>query len=228
MGAKPTTSVIVPVFNGAMLVGEAIGSILAQLDPADEVIVVDDASTDETPRTLAALTPRITVLQGRGEGPSAARNLGLAAARGDFIAFLDHDDLWPPGRHRTLLAALEADAGVDAAAGRVRIRVDSGDYPASCRGLDGQHCPWILMSYLYRRRLIEAVGPFDVTMRFGEDTDYYQRQIEAGMTVVRCDTDALIYRRHGSNTTNAAPEHATILLQLLARKVARKRARKQP
>jgi glycosyltransferase involved in cell wall biosynthesis len=228
MGAKPTTSVIVPVFNGAMLVGEAIGSILAQLDPADEVIVVDDASTDETPRTLAALAPRITVLQGRGEGPSAARNLGLAAARGDFIALLDHDDLWPPGRHQALLAALEADPGADAAAGRVRIRVDSGDCPAFYQQLDGAHWPGILMSCLYRRRLIEAMGPFDVTMRFGEDNDYYQRQIEAGMTVVHCDVDSLIYRRHGGNATNAAPRRAATLLQMLARKVARERARGRP
>lgn len=228
MGEAPTTSVIVPVFNGATLVAEAIHSIVAQLDAADEVIVVDDASTDETPLVLAALTPRISVLQGRGEGPSAARNLGIAAARGEFIAFLDHDDLWPPGRHRALLAALAADPGADAATGRVRIQVDAGDCPAFYRQLDGHHWPGILMSCLYRRRLIEAVGLFDVSMRFGEDNDYYQRQIEAGMTVVNCDEDALIYRRHGGNATNAAPERTAILLQMLARKVARERARKRP
>jgi glycosyltransferase involved in cell wall biosynthesis len=227
MGTKPTTSVIIPVFNGAMLVDDAIDSILKQLDPPDEVIVIDDASTDETPQKLAALVPRITVLQGRGEGPSAARNLGIAVARGDFIAFLDHDDLWPPNRHRMLLAALQADPGTDASVGRVRLRADHGDCPAIFRQLDGGHWPGILMSCLYRRRLIEAVGYFDVSMRFGEDNDYYQRQLETGMSVVHCNIDSLIYRRHRSNATNSAPEPTATLMQVLARKVARERTRLQ-
>jgi len=227
MQPKPTTSVIIPVFNGAAFVGEAIGSVIAQLDANDEVLVVDDGSTDATPQVLAGFTPRVTVLQGRGEGVSAARNLGIAAARGDFIAFLDHDDLWPAGRHRALLAALMADPDADAAVGRVRLRAEDGANLALYQKLEGSHEPGILMSCLYRRRLIETTGTFDTSMRFGEDTDYYWRQVEAGVILAHCDIDSLIYRRHTSNATNSAPERFSVLLQTLARKVARARARQR-
>ncbi len=224
MKNEPITSVIMPVFNGAAFVEEAIASILPQLGPVDEIIVVDDGSTDATSELLAAFAPRVTVLQGRGEGPSAARNIGIAAARGQFIAFLDHDDLWPPGRHQALMAALNADPHADAAVGRMRVQVEPGAIPDFDRP-DGGHWPSFLWSCLYRRRLIEAVGAFDVSLRFGEDFDYYLRQVEAGMKLVYCDVDSVIYRRHAGNATNTAPPRASTVLEVLARKLARGRAR---
>ena len=225
MEKKPTTSVIIPVFNGAAFIGEAIASILPQLEPNDEIIVVDDASTDATAELLAAFVPRITVLRGPGEGPSAARNIGIAAAQGEFIAFLDHDDLWPPGRHHALMEALNADPSADAAIGRTRLRMEPGAMPEGLYHRVEGHWAVFLFSYLYRRRLIEAVGLFDVSLRYGEDTDYYFRQVEAGMKPLYCDVDSIIYRRHAGNATNTAPPHESVLLQVLARKLARGRAR---
>src|SRR5690242_11942220 len=97
------TSVIVPVRNGVRFIREGIDSALQQLAPDDEIVVIDDASTDGTLSVLNRMQDRrIRVLAGSGRGVSSARNIGLAAASGTFIAFLDHDDLWPPERHPVL------------------------------------------------------------------------------------------------------------------------------
>src|SRR5438477_2430339 len=110
------TSLIIPVRNGVRFIEEAVDSALRQLDPEDEIIVVDDASADATRSVLAGIPDRrMRVLDGSGRGVSSARNIGLAAAAGEFIAFLDHDDLWPPQRHAVLLQALIADVSIDCA-----------------------------------------------------------------------------------------------------------------
>ena len=91
-----STSVIIPVRNGERLVGEAIASALAQLGAGDEIVVVDDGSTDRTRAAVeAAADRRVRLVPSGGRGVSAARNVGIAVACGEFIAFLDHDDTWP-------------------------------------------------------------------------------------------------------------------------------------
>ena len=217
------TSVIIPVRNGEEFLGEAIASVLSQLADGDEVVVVDDGSTDRTRSLLRGCDPRVLIVDGPGRGPSAASNAGLQSAAGDLVAFLDHDDLWPPGRHQALLSALLTDESVDAVAGRVRIKVETGGSADPYLGLDGRHAPAILMSCLYRRRLIDKVGSFDEDMRFGEDLNYYIRLAEAGMNLVLRDHDGLIYRRHANNATNTAPPGKSVLMNIVARKLARAR-----
>jgi glycosyltransferase involved in cell wall biosynthesis len=88
-------SVVIPTYNRAHSVVDAIGSVLGQRDVELELIVVDDGSTDDTPARLAAITdPRLRYVRGRHEGVSAARNLGVKHAGGELVAFLDSDDLW--------------------------------------------------------------------------------------------------------------------------------------
>ena len=96
---RPTVSAVIVVFNQAQFIADAIRSALAQSDVDVEVIVVDDASTDDTPAVLASLGDRITVLRNEtGTERGAARNRGARAGRGEFIAFLDGDDCWMPGK----------------------------------------------------------------------------------------------------------------------------------
>jgi len=119
------TSVIMPVRNGARFIREGIESALAQLAYNDEIVVVDDASTDATRAIVATINdPRLRVLDGAGRGVSSARNIGLSASVGEFIAFLDHDDLWPPQRHAVLLRALTGVPAFDWAAGGLRLKVE--------------------------------------------------------------------------------------------------------
>jgi glycosyltransferase involved in cell wall biosynthesis len=90
---KPETSDVIPVRNGVRYLAQAITSVPSQLGRNDEVLVVDDGSMDET----RSPDPRLRRLASDGCGVSVARNMGLTASRGEFVAFLDHDDLWPAG-----------------------------------------------------------------------------------------------------------------------------------
>lgn len=106
--AAPRVSVVVAAYNAAGFIGEAIASVQAQTEPAWEILVVDDCSTDETRvivEDLASRDNRIHLLRAAiNGGPGAARNIGFAAARGDWVAVLDADDRYEPDRLRQLLA----------------------------------------------------------------------------------------------------------------------------
>jgi glycosyltransferase involved in cell wall biosynthesis len=220
----PQTSVVIPVRNGARFVGEAIASVRRQLGPHDEIIAVDDASTDATAAVLGAIgDARLRLLRGAGRGVSAARNLGLAAARGEFVAFLDHDDLWPPGRHPALRDALLAQPARGASFGKVRVQFEPNALPAAdLRGMDGRHIWWLVGSGLFRRTLVSNVGGFCEDMPVGEDGDFHLRLVEAGLVPLLCETESLVYRRHEDNITNDSEAVRLGLADLLRRKLARR------
>jgi glycosyltransferase involved in cell wall biosynthesis len=107
-----TVSVIIPVFNGAATIAAAIDSALAQEFAGDlEVIVVNDGSTDATSSVLDAYRGRVTVLDRVNGGPASARNAGVCASRGEYVAFLDADDIWMPTKLEKTLVALNSDSG---------------------------------------------------------------------------------------------------------------------
>jgi glycosyltransferase involved in cell wall biosynthesis len=89
-------SVLIPAHNSAKVIGATLDSVLRQTVPPDEIIVMDDGSTDDTLKILLSYQPRVTVLTEKNQGVAAARNALLHRAGGDLIAFLDHDDLWHP------------------------------------------------------------------------------------------------------------------------------------
>src|SRR5579871_4868818 len=121
------TSVIMAVHNGAAYITPAIESVLAQLHATDELLIVDDRSTDATLSVVASFAdPRVQVLAAPRAGVSAARNAGLARATGEFIAFLDADDEWLPGRHEAMLAHLTAHPATHAVFGRIRVKHEPG------------------------------------------------------------------------------------------------------
>jgi glycosyltransferase involved in cell wall biosynthesis len=222
---KAGTSVVIPVRNGARFIAEAIGSVQAQLEPGDEILVVDDGSTDSTPRILAGISdPGLRVLAGGGRGVSAARNIGLAVARGSFIAFLDHDDIWPAGRHRMLLEVLNQDEKLDAAFGRILRRFEPGARVTAESKVEGHHAYWLVGSGLYRRRLLDRVGGFAEDMPMGEDFDFHARLVEAGMRSRLCEAHSLIRRHHDANTSNDHSRAVPWRLEFLRRKIARVRS----
>lgn len=110
----PLVSVVVPTFDRARLVAEAIESALAQTMDDLEVIVVDDGSTDDTDRVVATYGPPVRLLRQRNRGAAVARNRGVAAATGRYVAFLDSDDLWRPDKLEVEMAILAARPEVEA------------------------------------------------------------------------------------------------------------------
>jgi glycosyltransferase involved in cell wall biosynthesis len=94
--SEPLVSVIVPAFNSGPVLDETLASALGQTWRRRELIVVDDGSTDDTPARLAGYGRTLTYLRQENRGTGAARNAGLRVARGEYVAFLDHDDLWAP------------------------------------------------------------------------------------------------------------------------------------
>jgi glycosyltransferase involved in cell wall biosynthesis len=105
-------SAIVPTYNSSAYIVETVESIVSQTVQVDEVIVVDDGSTDDTSDKLKPYMDRIRYIHKENGGVSTARNLGVAEARGDWIAFLDSDDVWHPNKIETQLAALRSNPDV--------------------------------------------------------------------------------------------------------------------
>src|SRR5262245_20179101 len=107
-----SVSVVIPCYNAGRFLKETLESILAQTRPALEVIVVDDGSTDDSAAVAGAFGPPVRVLRQSNQGESVARNRGLDEARGDWVAFLDADDVWAPDKLERQLAAVEGSPGV--------------------------------------------------------------------------------------------------------------------
>jgi glycosyltransferase involved in cell wall biosynthesis len=219
-----STSVIMPVRNGAVYIAEAAVSVLAQIDQDDELIIIDDHSSDDTLSIVAAIADlRLRMLSSSRSGVSAARNIGLSVARGEFIAFLDHDDFWPADRHAVMLRVLRENSDLDAVFGRVRVQFEPGITPSvQYLEMDGAFLQKSLVgSGLYRRRILDQIGGFAEDMCFAEDVDYSIRLIEAGLRSELCDIECLVYRRHGSNVTNDQQGIREGLYKMIRRKLAR-------
>ena len=213
-------SVVIPVFNGARFLAGAIDSALGQVGVSVEVIVVDDGSTDATARVAAGYGERITCLRQPNRGPSAARNFGIARARGDFLAFLDSDDVWPPCNLFTLLAAMTA--GVDIVLGQIQEQRFEAEQQAWVASRKPTFSP-SLCAMLARRETVARVGPLDETIWIGEDKDWFYRAKEAGQHIVYLTEHiAQYHRRHETNMTRDMGRPETYLLALLRKSLQRR------
>ncbi|MES2489432.1 MAG: glycosyltransferase [Pseudomonadota bacterium] len=187
MSAVPTVSVIIPTFNRAYILERAIASVLGQSYTDLELIVVDDGSSDGTAELIQNFSDsRLRYLQQpRNLGVSAARNRGIAEARGEWLAFLDSDDLWLPQKLEKQFAALK---GVDCVASyccllRIDDKIETR-IPAKVDGINSGVRPWpsLLMdglwfsqTWLVPKRVVLAAGPFDERMSIWEDWDLFLR-----------------------------------------------------
>jgi glycosyltransferase involved in cell wall biosynthesis len=203
----PRVSVIMPLYNVVPFLAETLASLRAQAWPALELIAVDDGSTDGTPELFAQLQPEAILVRQANRGPSAARNAALALATGDYIAFLDADDLWPPGKLARQVARLEADLSLDASLGFIRLFTDA---PAG-RQWGRPFFLFLLGGMVARRRLFSTaggVGGFDVA-RFpynGEDTDWFFRAWESGRALEIREEPEIFYRRRPGSLASSSDD----------------------
>ena len=211
----PLISCIIPVYNAEKYLGEAIESVLQQTYRPTEVIVVDDGSTDGTPSVVAQYENRVRSARQENAGPAAARNHGVRIAQGEFIAFLDADDLWHKDKLTRQIARFQERPEL----GLCFTHVQNFWVPEMQeeeRKFQGHRFSKPLPGYgppalLTRRRIFDTLGPFDATLCAGDDTDWFLKASEQGQ-VVELLPDVLVYRRlHQHNISRQSTSHEAML-----------------
>lgn len=207
-----TVSVIIPTYNRAHFITEALESVFAQTCTDYEVIVVDDGSTDNTEEVLAPYMNLIRYIKQDNAGPSVARNRGIFAASGEYIAFLDSDDLWYPEKLEKQLSCIrDKNASLcftDLAIGSVPFdnvvsynRIVSPflypDEPFFIQILCG--CIYRTSTVMCRRRSLEEVGVFDPLLCGGEDQELWIR-LTYRNKIVYLDEILTFAREHDNRT----------------------------
>ncbi len=202
-------SVIIPTNRGGPYLTEAVASVRAQTEPVSEIILVDDGAPDAgLARTAQDLGLRYLRLA--GGGVSAARNAGAAAAEGQWLAFLDDDDVWHPERIAAQLAVLEAHPDAIAShtggwymnADGVRFGTDWSARPATALQMLGGSIPLPrITTLIVRHDAFDAIGGFDTSMRMAEDNDLVRRLLVRGESAA-VDRSLVGYRRHPANVTS--------------------------
>jgi glycosyltransferase involved in cell wall biosynthesis len=171
-----------------------------------EVIVADDGSTDGTARVAAGYGEQVRYLRQANAGPAAARNLGLSAARGEFVAFLDADDLWHPEKLARQVARFQARPKLELCLTQVQnfwtpevqAKVPRFDEHPLSRPFPG----YMAQALLARRALFNTVGWFNTDLQHGDVKDWFLRAAERGV-VTEVLTDTLVYRRlHQTNMSH--------------------------
>lgn len=212
LSAPRQLSVVIPAYNCGRFIAEAIESVLAQGHREAELLVVDDGSTDDTAEVLARYGSAVTLLRQANAGAAAARNTAMRAARGRYVAFLDADDVWLPGKIDAQVAHLERHPEVSLCCTRWDLLHpdSSGAYvvhsPQSDRSgsniasfsaltyadllLD---CHVWTSTVVVRRELIHSLGGFDPALRRGQDYDYWLRASRT-TAIHRLDASLALYR----------------------------------
>lgn len=204
----PKISVIIPVFDRAQMVADAVESTLAQEGVEVEVVVVDDGSTDGTAHVidgLASSDARVRAMHQPNAGPSAARNVGVAASSHPLITFLDSDDLMAPDRLARQVAALDRTPGAEIVIAKESLLIADGvEVPRviAQRGVPISVPMWNVMTMLLTRSLWDRIGGFDESMRMGEDTELYARIRAEGHAVAKLDEPVIVRRITGDNLIN--------------------------
>ena len=197
--------VVIPAFNAAQYLGEALASVLAQRRNARRIIVVDDGSADGTGAAASAFGGQIEIVRRDNGGIGAARNTGIAHSDAPLLAFLDADDRWLADKLALQAAALETDAGLDFVLCLVRAFA-SPELPEAERvALEAQQPRpfegWSAVAMLIRRTSLDRVGWFAEELRIGETIDWFSRARRAGLRH-QVVTEVLVERRlHRHNTT---------------------------
>lgn len=220
--SNPSVSVIIAVYNGAKFLAEAVGSIRQQSYKPIEIIIIDDGSTDGTAELASDLGDDVRYIYQSNNGPAAARNKGLALARGEVIAFLDVDDLWPLDKLQNQIPRILDDPKLDVVLGRIKVLILPGVAELDSHSPDTQinvH----LGCAIFRKSVFDKVGNFDETLRYSEDHDWFLRAREQSVSMTIVDQVTLYYQLHGKNMTNDKDVNDFQLTQVLKNSLDRRR-----
>ena len=234
--AEPLVSVILPAYKMGLYIGEALASVAAQTHPNWEVIVVDDHAPEDGTRAIVEASAaqhqgkRVEfILHEQNQGVSAARNTGVNASKGEFVAFLDPDDTWLPHHLENALSILRG--GVDVACGPVESYRDdperSWTHKAWIDQWKSANFPFSLSVYNFiqpsavvaRRAAVVEVGGFDTdpTIQHIEDYDLWIRLVQKGFTFGFMSEISARYRKHAGGATTQEEKFKVLHAKLYAK-----------
>ncbi|MFN8024904.1 MAG: glycosyltransferase family A protein [Acidimicrobiia bacterium] len=223
--STPTVSVVIPAYDSDRYLPQAIRSVLAQDHVPLEILVVDDGSTDDTVMVARRFGSLVTVIRCEHRGIAATRNAGIAAARGEVVAFLDADDVWLPDKLARQVALLVADPDLELVFGGVEQFVSPelvGQIPEQpALGDDAGRIP---STFVTRASTLARVGTMDESVTFGDFIDWYDRAIAAGCQVAHVDDVVARRRIHDANAgrrfRSERADYARTMKQILDRRRA--------
>jgi glycosyltransferase involved in cell wall biosynthesis len=196
-------SVIIPAYNAAKYLDEAIDSVAGQTHDRVEIVVVDDASTDDTAAVAGRYGSALRLVTQDHLGHAAARNHGVRVSTGRYIAFLDADDLWEPDKLASQLAAFAADPGLDIVFGHV-VQFWSPEIPVPTSAealpdvgapIRGEHPGAMLLT----REVFDEIGPFVEDHETGNFIDWYARALDSHRRMLMLDSVVMRRRLHQTN-----------------------------
>lgn len=218
-------SVVIPAYNREKYLGEAVQSALGQTLSPDEIIVVDDGSTDQTAAVARSFGGIVRCLTRTNGGVGPARNDGVAASSGDILAFLDSDDLWVPQKLEWQAAHLDQHPETDLVFGHMQAFVSPELQPTFNRSVDTQAMPGMCASTLMvRKKVFEKIGPFDPAERVTEFIEWFSRAQAMGCTSTVLPELVLKRRVHLTNCVHDRKhmnrQYARVLKTILDRRRA--------
>ncbi len=226
---RPKISCIIPVYNAAEYLAEALDSVLAQTVVPDEIILIDDGSTDDPQKVVNPYQRHVHLVHQENRGPAAARNHGLRLATGDLITFLDADDVWAPEKTARQCEALANGPELSICITHAQ-NFWQPELAHEREHLDQRyaepHPGYVCQCLMARRGVFDRIGVFDESLRVSEDTDWFARAERAGIDKLILP-DVLVHRRlHSTNTSYALYDSAAAresILEVALRNLRHKR-----
>lgn len=220
----PLVSCIVPVHNGAEFLADALGSIVEQDYPAIEVIVIDDGSVDDSVE-VAQSFEQVRLFQHANCGNAAARNRGIDVAQGEYLAFLDQDDLWARDKISCQVEAMQANPELLYCYGMTEFFLQQQPSPAWFQDklLEGSHAgfgPGVLLAH---RLAFERLGRFDENLNTTSDVEWFVQATEQAAPCKMLPQVMLRKRVHDAAQSSKTRMYHPELLKVLRRSIARRR-----
>jgi glycosyltransferase involved in cell wall biosynthesis len=198
---EPFLTVIIPAYNREQYLGEAIRSALEQTRPPDEIIVVDDGSTDSTVAVAKSFGGVVRCLSQQNGGVASARNHGVEASSGELLAFLDSDDMWFPQKLEWQLRHLDSHPETDMVFGHMQSYISPELESTYHRSIDTTIIPGVsACTLLIRKDTFLKIGPFDLKERETEFIEWFSRAQDLGCASYVCPELVSRRRVHLSNT----------------------------
>jgi glycosyltransferase involved in cell wall biosynthesis len=222
---QPLVSIVIAVKNGGRFLRSALESVRNTGYEPREVIIVDGKSEDDT-RSIAASFAEVRLIEQEDSGLSDAWNVGVGAAGGELIAFLDSDDLWAPNKLHAQVAFMKDHPEIQYTIGRVKFFLEPGfSVPLGFKRqlLEDDHVGRIPGTLLARRSLFDSIGGFDTEFALAGDVDWFARAKDNQVPMAVLDEVCLYKRVHDQNLSSNARLNSQELLEIFKKSVDRQR-----